>query len=246
MARKIIVGAQVIFIMLFVCEAYGQDRFENINKRAQPFESLILAAADRHEVDPNLLWTIAYLESGFRPHAISYKDREPCAFGLMQFTPATARRFNLTNPLDPRESVDAAARYVRYLWKFFDGRGDLVLAGYNAGEGTVQAFREGRRLILPSGKIINPREIRTGGIPPYKETRNYVAQGYLIYQRIVRQQRFSDARKALPLSSPVRQNSPKDSRAEASMYSSDAILHREPGVYRQTALKTEPFSIYPN
>jgi len=242
--EKTFLKAQFIFIMLFVCEVHGQDSFENLNKRAKPFESLILAAANRHEVDPNLLWTIAYLESGFRPTAISYKDGKPCAFGLMQFTPTTARRFSLSNPFDPRESVDAAARYIRYLGKFFNGRGDLVLAGYNAGEGTVQAFREGRRLVLPSGKIINPREIRTGGIPPYKETRNYVTQGYLIYQSIVRQQRFSDSHKELPLRSPVRQNRPKDSRGETSMYSSDTIL--QPGVDRQTSLKTQQFSIYPN
>ena len=91
--KRTFVRAQFIFMMLFACEVYGQERFETVNKRAQPFELFILTAANRHNVDPNLLWTIAYLESRFRPYAISYKDGRPCAFGLMQFTPMTARRF---------------------------------------------------------------------------------------------------------------------------------------------------------
>src|SRR5688572_21070803 len=103
--KRTFIRAQFVFMLLFVCEVYGQERFETVNKRAQPFELLIIAAANRHNVDPNLLWTIAYLESRFRPYAISYKDGRPCAFGLMQFTPTTARRFSLTNPFDPRESV---------------------------------------------------------------------------------------------------------------------------------------------
>src|SRR5688572_32956118 len=130
-------------MMLFASDVLGQDSFEEVRKRARQFEPMILAAASRYHVDPHLLWIIAYLESRFNPQAISYKDGRPCAFGLMQFVPSTAKQYGLTNPHNSREAVDAAARYVRDLLKRFDGRGDLVLAAYNAGEGTVEAFRDG-------------------------------------------------------------------------------------------------------
>lgn len=104
----------------------------------------------------------------------------------MQFTGSTAARYGLKNPHDPRESIDAAARYVRDLQKRFGPRTDLILAAYNAGEGTVEAFRDGRSLVLPNKKIINPQAQRTGGIPPYTETRQYVARGEIIYQELTR------------------------------------------------------------
>jgi len=58
----------------------------------------------------------------------------------------------------------------------FDGRVDLAVAAYNAGEGAVESFRTGRPVLLRSGKIINPRQLVTGGVPPYRETQNYVNQ----------------------------------------------------------------------
>lgn len=155
--------------------------------RAKVYEPLIASTAERYNVDTHLLWTIAYLESRFRHNAVSYKNGKPCAYGLMQFTDATALRYGLTNPHDPRESLDAAARYVRDLQTRFGPRIDLILAAYNAGEGTVEAFREGRTLVLANNKkIINPSGQRTGGVPPYTETRHYVAFGEVIYQRLVR------------------------------------------------------------
>ena len=154
--------------------------------RAKVYEPLIASAAERYHFDRNLLWTIAYLESRFRHNAVSYKNGEPCAYGLMQFTSATALRYGVKNPHDPRESLDAAARYVRDLQTRFGPRVDLILAAYNAGEGTVEAFRDGRTLLLPNNKIINPRGQRTGGIPPYPETRQYVAHGEIIYQELTR------------------------------------------------------------
>jgi soluble lytic murein transglycosylase-like protein len=78
--------------------------------RAKIYELLIASTAARYNVDPHLLWTIAYLESRFRSDAVSYKNGRPCAYGMMQFTRATALRYGLTDPHDPRESIDAAAR----------------------------------------------------------------------------------------------------------------------------------------
>lgn len=207
-----------ILLMLFRVDVQGQDSLEKLRNRARSFEPIITAAATRYGVDANLLWTIAYLESRFDPKAVSYKDGRPCAFGLMQFVPATAQQYGLTNPHNPREAVDAAARYVRDLLKRFDGRGDLVLAAYNAGEGTVEAYRDGKRLVLKAGKVVNPSAIRTGGIPPYAETQFYVARGRLVYENISRHESPTVA----PKSSGFRPAlDSKHSRVEDSIYVSN-------------------------
>lgn len=144
-----------------------------VRARAAKYELLFRSAALRHGVDPRWLWIVAYLETGFRPELVSPKG----ARGMMQFMDATARRYNLSNPHDPQASVDAAARYLRDLSKRFGNRLDLVLAGYNAGEGAVDAYLSGRPLRLPGGRVVNPNGLKLGGIPPYAETRNYVERG---------------------------------------------------------------------
>ena len=181
----------LILITLLSTDVYtqAQKRSRATNTwrtRARVYEPLIASTAERYNVDPSLLWTIAYLESRFRHNAVSYKNGKPCAYGLMQFTASTALRYGLTDPYDARESLDAAARYVRDLQTRFGPRVDLILAAYNAGEGTVEAFREGRSLVLLNNKIINHRGQRTGGIPPYTETRQYVARGEIIYRMLTR------------------------------------------------------------
>jgi len=156
-----------------------------VTMRAKLYEPLMISAARRYQIDPHLLWTIAYLESRFRNEVVSYKNGKACAYGMMQFTVPTAQRYGLVNPHDPQQSIDAAARYVRDLQKRFGPRAELILAAYNAGEGTVEAFRDGKPFVLQD-KVINPRGIRTGGVPPYRETRNYVARGALVYRNIIR------------------------------------------------------------
>ncbi len=158
----------------------------SLRARAARYEPIIAAAARRHGVDPRVLWTIAYLETRFRPSLVSPAN----AAGLMQFIPSTARRFGLEDRFDPATSIDAAARYVRLLSRQFGGRLDLVLAGYNAGEGAVAAFRDGRSLRLPNGRVINPRGIRTGGVPPYRETQGYVRSGKEVFLSLARARAF--------------------------------------------------------
>ena len=209
--RSNIVALLMVFLVWCVEDAFAQrnqrvNATEVVSMRAKLYEPLILSAAQLHQVDPHLLWTIAYLESRFRNEAVSYKNGKPCAFGLMQFTVPTALRFGLANPHDPKLSINAAARYVRDLQRRFGPRGDLILAAYNAGEGTVEAFRDGKTLVLQN-KVINPRGIRTGGIPPYQETRNYVALGSLVYT-MSRATAFqgsinSSAQQSAPTKSPV-------------------------------------------
>jgi hypothetical protein len=167
-----------------------QHRFRSrarMRQRALVYEPFIAAAARKYEVDPRVLWTIAYLETRFRSDQVSPKG----ARGLMQFIPATAKRFNLTNPYDARQSIGAAARYVSELTKQFNGRLDLVLASYNSGETTVDCFLNGRTVRTRGGRLINPRGIKTGGVPPYSETQRYVRRGVLVFSRVTSAAVFS-------------------------------------------------------
>lgn len=130
----------------------------DILSRSALFEPAIEEAARTERVDPLVLWTIAYNESRFRPWVTSPKNAQ----GLMQFIPATASRFGLTNPYDPRASIFAAAKYVKFLGGLFNWRLDSILAAYNSGEGTVTAYLYGKSLFA-KGKQINRSKMRTSG-----------------------------------------------------------------------------------
>jgi hypothetical protein len=158
----------------------------DVLSRARLFEPTIEKAARSEGVDPLILWTIAYNETRFRPWLTSPKNAQ----GLMQFMPATAARFGLANPYEPSSSLLAAARYVKYLGRLFDGKLESVLAAYNAGEGTVSAYLHGRELRV-NGRVINASRRRTAlGVPPYKETLGYVTQGVDVYRWLQRQGRL--------------------------------------------------------
>jgi hypothetical protein len=172
------IGFILLMILLCVACAFAQDA-ETL-RRAAAYEPLMIEAGGRRGVDPRLLWTIAYLETRFRPDQVSRAG----ARGMMQFMPVTAKRFNLRDPHQPADSIDAAARYLRKLQTMFEHRLDLILAAYNSGEDTVMAYRDGRRLLLSNGKAINPKGIKTGGVPPYRETRGYVNDGITLYLRL--------------------------------------------------------------
>ncbi len=161
--------------------------------RARRVEPLMLDAAQRYGVDPRALWSIAYLETRFQSGLVSPKG----ARGMMQFMPATSARYGLQNPHDTAQAVDAAARYVRDLSRRFDNRFELVLAGYNAGEGAVEAYLYGYSLRLPDGRVVNQNRIRTNGVPPYVETQNYVAQGLEIARALTTANIFATADSAV-------------------------------------------------
>lgn len=147
--------------------------------RARLVEPLITAAAIKYQVDPYAIWVIAYNETRFRWWLVSPKG----ARGMMQFIPSTAKDYGLTDPFNVPAAIDAAARYVRRSSTQFGGRFDLVLASYNAGPAAVDAYLRGVRIVCRDGKVINPRGIRTGGVPPYTETRKYVSLGLKVYAR---------------------------------------------------------------
>lgn len=150
-----------------------------IVKRSRPYESFIASSATRYGIDPFLLRVIGYLETRFNPAAVSKRG----ARGMMQFMPATASRYGLRNPHHPQAAIDAAARYLRDLAIRFDDRDDLMLAAYNSGEATVEAYRKGLRIVA-GNRIINPNGIITGGVPPYRETRAYVTRGMELLHRL--------------------------------------------------------------
>lgn len=116
-----------------------------------PDASLVAAARDaaiRNGIDPDIFVRQINQESGFNPNAVSPAGAQ----GIAQFMPGTARGLGLTNPFDPIASLNAGAKHMAAMLRNL-GSYPLALAGYNAGAGAVQKY---------------------GGIPPYKETQNYV------------------------------------------------------------------------
>lgn len=123
---------------------------EQYFRKHVPFGAIIYREARRNKLPPELVAAIVHTESDFRPHLVSHKSAQ----GLMQIIPSTARLLGIENPFDPEENIAAGTKYYRYLLNRFDDQ-TIALAAYNAGEGNVQRF---------------------GGIPPFKETRSYVAK----------------------------------------------------------------------
>ena len=123
-----------------------------LNARANAYDSLIEEHAGRHGLSPDLVRAVIQAESAFNPVARSHKG----AMGLMQLMPATAREYGVSNPYDPAENVGAGVAYLRSLLDRYDGNEELALAAYNAGPGAVEKYGN--------------------AVPPYRETRSYVAK----------------------------------------------------------------------
>jgi TPR repeat protein len=115
---------------------------------------LVMKLAPQFKIEPQLALAIIAAESNFNVQAVSPQNAQ----GLMQLIPETSERFNVKNPYDPAQNIRGGLTYLRWLLAYFEGDISLVAAAYNSGEGTVERYR---------------------GVPPYKETRNYV-------QRIIR------------------------------------------------------------
>jgi len=120
-----------------------------------PFGSEIFDAAERHSLNPQLVAAVIAVESAFDSDAVSPKG----ARGLMQLMPATATRFGVDpdDAFKPVLNIDAGSRYLRWLGERFPDDLPKVLAAYNAGEGNVDRY---------------------GGVPPFRETQNYVQKVY--------------------------------------------------------------------
>jgi soluble lytic murein transglycosylase-like protein len=112
-------------------------------------DRLIFDAGEREGVDPRFIHAVIWQESKYVADARSHAG----AVGLMQLMPATAERFGCEDRNDPAANIAAGTKYLKWLLKRFSGKVELALAGYNAGEGSVDKYN---------------------GIPPYNETQKYV------------------------------------------------------------------------
>ncbi len=136
----------------------------------QTIYKAIYKESGRYKIDPYLVCAVVWQESRFIPGAVSNKK----ARGLMQLMPETAARFSVLDPHDPEESIRGGVAYLVWLLDRFGGNVALALAAYNAGPASVEAYRDGKTVVLSNGKVINRRGIRNDGIPPYAETKEYV------------------------------------------------------------------------
>lgn len=133
--------------MAVITDAIRQQFFA----KQVPFGSVIYSAAKKNNLSPELVAAVVHTESKFNPAARSRVG----AIGLMQLVPKTGRWMGANNLLDPVQNIQAGAKYLKYLSDQFGGDQQKIVAAYNAGPGNVQRFN---------------------GVPPFRETRNYVSR----------------------------------------------------------------------
>ncbi len=124
--------------------------------KPKSYRHIIFTKSKKYEIEPSLVYAVIRVESNWDTKALSRSG----AKGLMQLMPSTAKELNVKNPFDPEENLEGGIRYLKYLLDKFDGEITLALAAYNAGPNKVRKFR---------------------GVPPIKETRQYVERVLSFY-----------------------------------------------------------------
>lgn len=138
---------------------------QNWPAKSAIFEPIIQRAARAHAVHPELVRAVIVVESAFNPHAVSRRGAQ----GLMQLTPATARRYGVSDAFDPEQNIAAGVHYLRDLLARYGNNLELALAAYNAGEDAVERYGN--------------------TVPPFAETREYVPTVLRIYRSLLGQQK---------------------------------------------------------
>jgi len=132
--------------------------------RTQDLNAIISNASSRSRIDPDFIASVIYAESGNNPRAVSRKGAQ----GLMQLMPETAKNLGVTNSFDPAENVDGGVRFLEELLHRYNDDAAKALAAYNAGPARVQQYH---------------------GVPPFPETRSYIARVISNYNRLKSAQR---------------------------------------------------------
>ena len=141
--------------------------------KPQDLKEVINTISDQHHLDPDFISSVIHAESGFNPRAVSPKGAQ----GLMQLMPGTASKLGVSNAFDPRANVEGGTRYLSELLERYNFDVIKALAAYNAGPHRVQQY---------------------GGVPPYYETRTYVARIVRDYNRKKIAERKAAAANATP------------------------------------------------
>ncbi len=137
---------------VFEARAFDLDKYViALRQERRAIARIIARLAPEYGVQPRLALAIAAVESNFDPRATSPKQ----AMGVMQLMPDTARRFGIREPYDAEQNIRGGLAYLKWLLVHFSGNLPLTIAAYNAGEGAIK---------------------RHGGLPPYPETRSYLAR----------------------------------------------------------------------
>lgn len=165
---------------------------------------MVSEASGRHNIDPDLVNSVIWAESDFKVHAVSRKGAQ----GLMQLMPQTAATLGVDNAFDPRSNVEGGTRYLRELLEKYNFDLAKALAAYNAGPLRVQQY---------------------GGVPPYYETRAYVARIIRDYNRKkLAEQRAAKLKKKAPAHSakqPLLADSNQEgSASQAAQHTGDKII----------------------
>ena len=131
----------------------------DLKTQTTDIDKIIETFADKYNVDGDFIKAIIKQESGFNPNAKSKKG----AMGLMQLMPKTAESLGVTDAFNPWENVEGGVKYLKGFLDKYNNNHELALAAYNAGPGAVSRY---------------------GGVPPYKETQNYIKTIMSTYNKI--------------------------------------------------------------
>ena len=154
-AERLVGGGETKVKMPDRCEPPNL-RWGIIRKPPAEIRAMVQKMAPTYGLDPELVLAVIAVESGYRVDVVSNKNAQ----GLMQLIPETAERFGVTDPFNAEQNLRGGMKYLRWLLAYFDGNIAYALAGYNAGEGAVLQYK---------------------GIPPYRETQDYVTKIRSVY-----------------------------------------------------------------